>query len=153
MAGYTLPKDPSQRARRNKDTRQLRVLKVTPVEQPALPPLFLPDANGRRRRVPWPAATKAWWEMWGSEPIAREFRPTDWAFLADTALIHAAVWGGKLDMAAELRLRVSKMAATIEDRLRLRITYAQADEAEHNVEEKRARSGARDRYQGLSAAN
>lgn len=140
MAGRgPAPKDPGSRARRNKDPQALRVFTATPVEQPPLPPLFLPDEDGKRRRVAWPEATKQWWRTWGAEPMAADFRPTDWDFLLDTALIHAKVWGeGELKLLPELRLRVSKMGATTEDRARLRIAYAAADEAD----EKRTRSKA-----------
>ena len=41
-------------------------------------------------------------------------------------------------MAAELRLRVAKFGATPEDRARLRIQFAQADEADSKRPEKRA---------------
>jgi hypothetical protein len=67
------------------------------------------------------------------------FSDTDWEFLFDTALLHATAWssaeraletGEKIDTSqhAELRLRVAKFGATIEDRARLRITFAIADE-------------------------
>lgn len=79
----------------------------------------------------WPEATRRWWKTWADEPLAQDFTATDWDFLLDTALLHAKVWGaGELKLLPELRLRVSKMGATGEDRARLRITYAQADEAD-----------------------
>jgi hypothetical protein len=67
------------------------------------------------------------------------FSEIDWEFLKDTALLHAQTWasaqaairtGGKMDTSQlpELRLRVAKFAATIEDRARLRIMFAEADE-------------------------
>jgi hypothetical protein len=101
------------------------------VPQPRLPVLYVPGKGGRRVRFAWPAATKRWWANWGAEPAAERFRSTDWDFLLDTALIHARVWGaGDLSMLNELRLRVGKMGATGEDRARLRITYAHADEVD-----------------------
>ncbi len=101
------------------------------VEQPPLPVLYLPGKGGRKVRFAWPAATKRWWANWGAEPLAEYFRPTDWDFLLDTALIHARVWGdGDMSQLNELRLRVGKMGATGEDRARLRITYAHADEVD-----------------------
>jgi hypothetical protein len=55
-----------------------------------------------------------------------------------------------MKLLAELRLRVAKMGATSEDRARLRITYAQADEAE----EKRDRKGTpASRYKQLRAVD
>jgi hypothetical protein len=113
------------------------------VAQPPLPVLYVPGKAGRKVRFAWPAATKRWWANWGSEPLSEYFRPTDWDFLADTALIHARVWGaGDLSMMNELRLRVAKMGATAEDRARLRITYASADDdADEPQQQRTAESG------------
>lgn len=109
----------------------LRIFTANRVEQPDLPVLYFPDEDGKKRRFSWPPATQRWWSTWGNEPMAADFRPTDWDFLLDTALIHARVWGsGDVSMLNELRLRVAKMGATGEDRARLRIVYAAADEAD-----------------------
>jgi hypothetical protein len=118
----------------------MRVFTAAPAEQPPLPDC-----------IDWPAITQSWWATWGAEPMAADFRPTDWDFLLDTALLHAKVWGeGDTKLLAELRLRVAKMGATSEDRARLRITYAQADEAE----EKRDRKGTPvSRYKQLRAVD
>lgn len=125
------PKDASKRARRNSDPIGMRIFTASQVQQPNLPTLYFPDEDGAKKRFAWPEATKRWWDTWGNEPMAADFRPTDWDFLLDTALIHAAVWGsGDLKQLPELRLRVAKMGATGEDRARLRITYAAADEAD-----------------------
>jgi hypothetical protein len=79
--------------------------------------------------IEWPVRTVEWWATWGSAPQAEHFGSTDWDFLLDTALLHAAVWGaGKLDWLPELRLRAAKFGATPEDRARLRMTFADADE-------------------------
>lgn len=105
-----------------------------PVQQPDLPEFDIQvevDGEMCSQRFMWPEATRRWWSTWGAEPMARDFTATDWDFLLDTALIHARVWGaGDLKLLNELRLRVAKMGATGEDRARLRITYAQADEAD-----------------------
>jgi hypothetical protein len=99
------------------------------VPQPPLPVLYVPGKGGKRVRFAWPAATRRWWANWAAEPMAERFRPTDWDFLLDTALIHARVWGaGDLSMMNELRLRVGKMGATAEDRARLRVTYASPEQ-------------------------
>lgn len=124
------PKDPDQRIRRNKTPPQT-VLLFEPAKQPALP-----------RGFPWPERTKRWWKAWADSPQSVLFSATDWEFLADTALLHATAWasaerailtGEKIDTSqhAELRQRVAKFGATIEDRARLRITFAVADEKEH----------------------
>lgn len=140
MAGRgPAPKDPSKRARTNSDPMGMRVFTAERVAQPELPEFDVQvtvDGETLSQTFVWPDATRRWWETWGAEPLAEDFTATDWDFLLDTALLHAKVWGaGELKLLPELRLRVAKMGATGEDRARLRITYAQADEAD----EKRAR--------------
>ena len=66
--------------------------------------------------------------MWARAAQAELFSCTDWDFLLDTALVHRAVWSGDLDRMPELRLRVAKFGATPEDRARLRMVFADADE-------------------------
>lgn len=150
------PKDPSRRARRNKDAVVLRVVPARPVEQPPLPTFYVTvpgsDGHERRRLFRWPAATRAWWRMWGRSPLAAEFTETDWSFLLDTALLHAAVWRGEYRYGPELRLRVAKFGATPEDRARLRITFAVADdvEASGTRPEEPAPGGARSRSRSRS---
>ncbi|EME14798.1 hypothetical protein G419_25267 [Rhodococcus triatomae BKS 15-14] len=89
----------------------------------------------------------AWWSMWAESPLAVEFTANDWSELLDTAVLHAALWSGDHKVAAELRLRVAKFGATPEDRARLRITFAAADEA-YDKREKPTR-GSDGRYAGL----
>lgn len=101
----------------------MRVVESEPVDQPPLPDLM---PNGEQ----WPAQTLIWWEMWRVDPLSSEFRATDWADLMDTAVIHGQFWSGEVKLAGELRLRVAKHGATQEDRARLRITFAAADEAD-----------------------
>lgn len=151
MAGKG-PRPKSNSVRRNTTgTSGLRVYTAPSVVQPELPPLFVTNPEtGRRRRAAWPAATKKWWKTWGDEPLSEDFTATDWDFLLDTALLHAQVWGaGDLKLLAELRLRVAKMGATAEDRARLRITYAAADEADEK--RKKPSSSARGRRGPLKA--
>lgn len=69
----------------------------------------------------WPDATKAWWETWRTCALAQKFTRTDWAFLLDTAVLHAEFWMGDRSLAGELRLRAAKFGATPEDRARLKI--------------------------------
>lgn len=132
------PKDPSKRARRNADPVPLRVIESEPVAQPPLP-----DGPAQVER------TREWWAMWGESPLSSEFVAADWDYLADTALIHAAFWSGDLKQAVELRLRVAKFGQTPEDRARLRIQFAQAEDADARVP--RRVSGGRQR-EGLRLA-
>lgn len=131
MAGRgPAPKDPARRARRNKGP-EMHIIESAPVPQPKLPTRM---PNGE----PWPQITRAWWRMWGKDPLAAEFRATDWAELRDTAVLHGLYWSGDVKLAGELRLRTAKFGATAEDRARLRIQYAAADEADDKRDRRRA---------------
>lgn len=112
MAGRgPAPKDPAKRRRRNTPTVPTTV--VTPDDVLRGPEL--PDGQE------WPERTRAWWHTWRCSAQAQTMTDTDWDFLLDTALLHAAMWLGNGAVAAELRLRVAKFGATPEDRARLRI--------------------------------
>lgn len=116
------PKDPSRRAGHSKDPHAQTILRFELAEAPELPP--------HPGEEEWPQRTRDWWEMWVASPQADTFSSTDWDFLLDTALLHARLWRGEVTAAAELRLRVAKFGATPEDRARLRMQFAQADEAD-----------------------
>lgn len=147
MAGRgPAPKPAEKRARRNKDPVALRIVESDPVAQPPLPELM---PNGE----PWPSRTVEWWEMWGDDPLADDFRPTDWSELMDCAVIHGAYWSGELKLAGELRLRTAKFGATQEDRARLRIQYAAADEADEKRRHSKPGADVRGRYKALKAVD
>jgi len=118
MAGRgPAPKNPAARRRRNSDPIPTQVLEEDEdVRGPELPDEF-----------EWPAATRRWWETWRRSAQAQTFTATDWAFLVDTALLHAAFWSGESSVGAELRLRVAKFGATPEDRARLRMRIGDAE--------------------------
>lgn len=119
MAGRgPAPKDPNRRARGNRDPVPATLLRFEPAHQPSLP-------GGASK---WPERTRDWWNVWGSSPQSEHFTATDWEFLLETALLHAKFWAGDMSVASELRLRVAKMGATPEDRARLRMMFADADE-------------------------
>lgn len=154
MAGRgPAPKDPKRRARRNADPIASRVIQITPSEQPSLPTFYVTDEDGARRRFQWPTATKRWWEMWARSPLAADFTENDWSELLDTALVHARHWAGDTKAAAELRIRAAKFGATPEDRARLRIQFAQADEADEKRRTSRAGADMRGAYKGLRAVD
>lgn len=141
MAGRgPAPKEPEKRARRNRDTTPKIELERKPAarsrrsstktdtsttastKKPKPPNL---PARGPLD-LPWPSRTVAWWKTWQESPQAEHFTSTDWDFLLDTAALHAALWGrGDTKAAAELRLRVAKFGATVEDRARLRMTFGE----------------------------
>lgn len=107
------PKPAGQRRRRNADPFPQRRVEVDgEVRGPELPD-----------EVEWHPRTVAWWGTWRRSPQAQQFTDTDWDFLLDTALMHHTMWSKeKWEFAAELRLRAAKLGATVEDRLRLRLT-------------------------------
>lgn len=154
MAGRgPAPKDPSRRARRNADPVALRVIEAEPVAQPELPTIQV-EVEGELREFHWPTQTREWWQMWAESPLSAEFTATDWSELRDTALLHARFWRGDVRLAGELRLRVAKFGATPEDRARLRITFATADQAEDRAAGKGdGEGGAKGRYKGLRLAD
>lgn len=145
MAGRgPTPKAAGRRARTNADPIGSRSLRLVREPAPDLPELGL-DKDGESQV--WHPRTVDWWAMWSRSELAKDFTATDWSFLIDTALMHNAMWQkGQWTLAAEVRLRVAKFGATPEDRARLRIVFADADEKD----EKRASrakdgGGARDR--------
>lgn len=112
------PKDPRRRARTNADRVPTTTIEFVHADQPELP-------DG----INWHPRTVQWWAMWRDSPQAEHFMATDWDFLLDTALMHNAMWSkGSWTLAAEVRLRVAKFGATPEDRARLRMQFADADE-------------------------
>ena len=133
MAGIgPLPKDADRRARRNSGPR-LRIITAKPVAQPELPDFDVEitvDGQVLSQRFGWPTRTREWWRMWADSPLSAEFTSTDWSELLDTARLHAQFWNGDTKVAGELRLRAAKFGATPEDRARLRIQFAAADDAD-----------------------
>lgn len=109
----------------------MRTIKVEPSPQPELPDFTVQveqDGTLVEQKFIWPQITRDWWDMWGNHPTAPEFSASDWSFLMDTARLHAQFWSGDAKAAAELRLRVAKFGATPEDRARLRIQFAIANQ-------------------------
>lgn len=119
MAGKGFaPKDAGQVRRRNKA---------------AAVPVLEADGKVYGPELPasheWPEATVKWWAAWRTSAQARKFGETDWLFLIDTAVLHAEFWLGNRTLAAELRLRVAKFGATLEDRARLKFAIGEPDTA------------------------
>ena len=107
------PAPKSERSRPN-DTarRQAEFTKVS--EDGVVRGPHLPDFD-------WHARTVEWYATWQRSPMAQTFIAADWDFLIDTAMLHTEMWNGNPGLAAEIRLRVGKLAGTPEDRLRLRM--------------------------------
>ncbi|MBT1542466.1 hypothetical protein KK103_11890 [Curtobacterium flaccumfaciens pv. flaccumfaciens] len=146
------PKDPSKRARKNKDVVPLRIVEVQPARQPELPSFTVMvtiDNQLVTQEFEWPAMTRDWWAMLANHPLAPEFIETDWAYLMETARLHAEFWMGKMSLAGEIRLREAKYGFTPEDRARLRLQFAQATGAEVDTKRKLSVSS-RDRFGGIA---
>lgn len=140
MAGRgPAPKPANRRSRSKATTVAGTQLTLVRAGQPELP-----------AGVDWHAQTVAWWQMWGQSPLSKDFTEADWSFLLDTAVMHSNFWsGGHWTLAAEIRLRVAKFGQTPEDRARLRIVFADADEKD----ERRASRAPRASFQGLRAVD
>lgn len=120
MAGRGPAPNPNARRREAKGREKVPppVIDAEPLPEPLGPPL--PE------EYEWPKRTRNWYDTWRRCEMARAFTVTDWQFLLDTAPLHVAAWEGSVAAAAELRLRVGKLGATPEDRLRLRIDAGKA---------------------------
>lgn len=117
MAGRGFaPKDAGQVRRRNKPVPAEVLTSDGKTYGPDLPDSF-----------EWPESTLGWWEAWRAAPQAKRFTDTDWSFLIDTAVLHAEFWLGNRSVAGELRLRVAKFGATMEDRARLKFSIGDPD--------------------------
>lgn len=127
------PKPAHQRARTNKD----------PVPTSVIPfPGRAPQPE-LSEGVDWHPQTVKWWAVWNASPLSARFTADDWLFLEDTALMHHAMWSkGQLTAAAEVRIRVAKYGQTPEDRARLRIVFADADEKDEKRTTRRSKSAA-----------
>lgn len=126
--------------RRNKGGAALRVIEVEPTPQPELPTRYKTVENEEGTFadiVDWPTATVTWWGMWATSPLSEEFTDSDWEELKMAALLHAEFSEGNYKLASELRLRTAKFGTTPEDRARLKIQFAQADEAAERSERRK----------------
>lgn len=160
MAGRgPTPKAPGKRAGHSKDVVPIRELPMIRAEQPELPEFeiirYVKDEESGEsfpEKVPyvWSPLTLEWWQMWAESALAPDFTATDWSELRDTAFLHSEFWQGNHKLASELRLRTAKFGATPEDRLRLRIQFAEAVDAEVTAGQKV--ESARNRMQGIRKA-
>lgn len=75
------------------------------------------------RATPMPALTRGWWAVVSTMPHCSTWRPGEWQFAVETALVHAAFARGDMSRAQELRVREAKMGMTEEGRRDQRIRY------------------------------
>lgn len=139
-----LPKDSSQRRRRNVDAVTVTFL---PAEGPAGPTPELPGGHDYDSR------TLAWYETWRSSPQADRFLATDWQRLHMLAEMVQQYWEEpRKDLLAEIRLNEASLGGTAADRIRLRWTVAEDDAAARRPAG-RPRSGASRRDRILKAVD
>lgn len=87
---------------------------------PELPQGVLPDGEA------WHPQTVALWADLRRSPLLRDEPALTWTYLLDTAVLHHRLWAhGEYRHAPELRLRLAKIAATPEDRQRMKIKIAE----------------------------
>lgn len=135
MAGRGPAPKPENRRARGKRSGNVTIVEFTPPPAPNLP-----------ESMAWCEETKQWWQDWVDSPLSATFASSDWSFLMDTAILHHQLWStGDTSVLAELRLRVAKFGATPEDRARLRIQFATADDVEARNERRKTASDARKR--------
>lgn len=122
------PKDPDRYTRagnRAKAEASILHLPLRRAEARELPDDLLPAGKT------WHPATKRWWAAWRDSVLSRDWTDTEWSELEVTAKLHNRFMADTNTMvAAELRQRMAKFGATSEDRARLRIVLADADERE-----------------------
>jgi hypothetical protein len=138
------PKDPKRLVAGDRSGVDPKTIEFVAAQQPKLPEgEDYPD---------WHPHTRIWWAMWKESPQAVHFMASDWDFLLETASLHTSFWRkANFNVAAELRLRVAKYGATPEDRARLRMHFADADEKD--AKRPVAPVSARDRYGALKAVS
>lgn len=140
MAGNgPLPKDPSQRRRRNADAVSTTVLPATGPDGPT------PELPGGHD---YDSRTLVWYETWRNSPQAVTFLATDWQRLHMLAELVQQYWEEpRKDLLAEVRLNEASLGGTAADRMRLRWTVAEPEDegARQPTGKRRASASRRDR--------
>lgn len=140
MGAGPLPKDPSQRRRRNADSVSTTVL---PATGPTGPTPGLPGGHDYDSR------TLAWYETWRSSPQAAAFLPTDWTRLHMLAELVERYWQEpSKELLSEIRLNETGLGGTAADRIRMRWVVAE-EEPEGSAKPQRSRPGAASRRERL----
>ncbi|MFD8088961.1 hypothetical protein ACFWB7_02155 [Streptomyces solisilvae] len=79
------------------------------------------------------AGAKRFWRTWSTAPQTQTWAETDWTELEITTKLVDELYRGELKHASEIRMRVAKWGATVEDRSRLRMKLE--DDPEEKPEE------------------
>jgi hypothetical protein len=139
----TMIKDPSTRARRNKDTVIPTKIDFIPGQQPTLP-----------RGMQWHRQTKIWWRTWCESPLAEHLMAVDWQVLLNAALMHNELWtNGDLRLVPSIINVEKDFGATFTARLRLRIQAQEAEAAEIKGDRRRATVGMTQPKTGVDPRN
>lgn len=116
------PKDNAQR--RNKHPHA-QALSGSTTEGRALPPGLGIRTSGAKR----------FWKTWATSPQAGKWAETDWAELEITTKLVDEFYAGDTKLAGEIRQRVAKWGATVEDRARLRMSIEDDQGQEQGTEQ------------------
>jgi len=139
-----LPKSADRRVRTNRDPIGTRIIEAPPAAKQRLPRDLLADEEE------WHPATIRWWNRWGKSPLSDTWTLVDWSELEACALLHHEfVKRRTFALAAEIRLRMQKFGATPEDRARLRVVFADADERDAKRPAAAVGSASRERFADL----
>lgn len=127
MAGHGPAPKVTRSRKRDAERRDAEVAEIIDDGQlhgPPLPDGVLPDGQA------WHPQTVALWDALRRSPLLADEPPLGWQFLIDTALMHTVMWSkGRWEFASEVRLRVAKFGATLEDRQRLRLKVTKPEDA------------------------
>lgn len=124
-----IPKDSDKRKNKPALNDTILVRRDGTVVGPELPRGYL-----------WIEKTRQWWDMWRRSEIAPRLEPSDWETLFGIASLYNDYWSGvlaptqKVAYWAEIRRGVAAFGATLEDRLKLRIKFADSDEKISNAD-------------------
>lgn len=115
---------PKENAQRRNKHEHAQSLSSSTTEGRALPPgLGIKTAGAKR-----------FWKTWATSPQAGKWIETDWAELEITTKLVDTFYQGDTKVAGEIRQRVSKWGATVEDRARLRMSV-EDDQDQDQAEE------------------
>jgi len=125
-------------------------------EKPVYPDMLLEPSDGvlRGPELPkgykWCGITKGWWNQLRESPQARMFKPSDWAHLLDTALLHNRLWGEpelkpseQASLASEIRRRLERYGFTWPDRRKYGINIADPEDVVEGAEALTKQAGRR----------
>lgn len=101
--------------------------------------------DGTILELPYPEATRQWWDALCKMPHCVLWQESDWAFALDTAQVHAMAATGIISAAAEVRMREKSLGTTVDSRRDLRIRYVEPESEPvrmaivENIDERRKR--------------